>query len=136
MRFKSENKSSQMPELNLVPMMDVVMAILIFFIFVSMTLTNQKSLNITLPSSEGGTDIKAPEPLIVGLDLKGEILITNQPISEQELEKQIKSYLEKNPQGAVVLKADKKVSYEELAKLLGKMQKVGGEQISLAIESN
>lgn len=136
MRFKSENKSSQMPELNLVPMMDVVMAILIFFIFVSMTLTNQKSLNITLPSSEGGTDIKAPEPLMVGLDLKGEILITNQPISEQELEKQIKSYLEKNPQGAVVLKADKKVSYEELAKLLGKMQKVGGEQISLAIESN
>lgn len=136
MRFKSENKSSQMPELNLVPMMDVVMAILIFFIFVSMTLTNQKSLNITLPSSEGGTDIKTPEPLMVVLDLKGEILITNQPISEQELEKQIKSYLEKNPQGAVVLKADKKVSYEELAKLLGKMQKVGGEQVSLAIESN
>jgi len=43
--------------------------------------------------------------------------------------------LAQNPQGAVLLKADRKVAYEQLAQLLGKMQKVGGDRVSLAIES-
>lgn len=137
MRFKSESKSSQMPEVNLVPMMDVVMTILTFFIIVSMTLTTQKSLNITLPSTNaGGAELKAPDPMIVGLNIQGEILLKNKTATEEELAAEIKTYLAQNPKGAVVLKADRKVSYDQLAKLLGKMQSVGGEQVSLAIESN
>lgn len=137
MRFKSVSSTSKMPIINLLPMMDVVMTILTFFVLVSMTLTNQKTLNIALPSvdtADGvGSEIKAPNPMIVGLQADGNISIGNQFLSDEALENRIKSYLLNNPEGEIILTVDKQASYDQLAKLLSKMQEVGGEQVSLAI---
>jgi len=75
MRFKSKQKTSQMPELNLVPMMDVILTILTFFIIVSMTLTNrQNAVNVTLPSAGSGlSEQKAPDPLVVSISPQGQL---------------------------------------------------------------
>ncbi len=70
MNFKTQQKSSsQVPEINLVPMMDVLMTILTFFIIISMTLSSQqRALNVTLPSTDGeGVSLDAPDPLVVSL---------------------------------------------------------------------
>lgn len=137
MRFKSVGSTSKMPVINLLPMMDVVMTILTFFVLVSMTLTNQKTLNIDLPSVEtsdgAGSEIKTSDPMIVGLQADGNISVENQLLSDEALENRIKSYLANNPEGEIVLTVDKQASYDQLAKLLSKMQAVGGEQVSLAI---
>lgn len=128
-----------MPVINLLPMMDVVMTILTFFVLVSMTLTNQKTLNIDLPSVEksdgAGSEIKASNPMIVGLQADGNIVVENQLLSDEILETRIKSYLANNPEGEIVLTVDKQASYDQLAKLLSKMQSVGGEQVSLEISN-
>lgn len=126
-----------MPEVNLVPMMDVLMTILTFFIIISMTLSGQqRALNVTLPSTEGsGTSLDSPDPLVVSLNTAGEIGVQNQVVDEAQLAQAIQSYLGQNQQGAVLLKADREVSYEQLAQLLSKMQAVGGERVSLAIDS-
>lgn len=135
MRFKAKQQGSQMPELNLVPMMDVIMTILTFFIIVSMTLTSQRSVNVTLPSAEAGADeIKAPDPLVVGLNTQGQILLQDKPATEAQLSTQMQAYLAQNPKGAVILNADRKVPYEQVAKLLGVMRDVGGDRVSLAID--
>jgi biopolymer transport protein ExbD len=134
LRSRRQAKHSQIPEVNLVPMMDVVMTILTFFIIVSMTLSNQKALNIPLPSTDqGGSELKLPDPMVVGLNLQGQVVLDGKSASDAELTQRMQAYLTKNPQGAVVLKADRKVSYEQVAKLLGKMQGIGGERVSLAI---
>lgn len=138
MRFKSRQQHSQMPEVNLVPMMDVVMTILTFFIIVSMTLTSQQSaVNIALPTASKGTSPQdtSKEPLIVGLDGQRQLIVGDKSVTEAELDQQILSYLSKNPQGAVVLKADKNLAYEQVVQVLGKMRDVGGDRVSLAIES-
>src|SRR6478672_11272205 len=115
MRFKSRQVRSEMPEVNLVPMMDVVMTILTFFIVVSMTLTNQKSVNITLPSAKASTELQeTSEPMVIGLDRQGQILLDNQPIDPTMLAQQMQTYLVQNPKGAIVLKADSKLPYEQV----------------------
>jgi biopolymer transport protein ExbD len=136
MRFKSQQKHSTMPDVNLIPMMDVIMTILTFFILVSMTLAKQQqALDVTLPNASAGvTDFKTPDPMVVGLNVRGGISIADKATTEAELTQKIQAYLTQNPQGAVLLKADRKVSYEQLAKSLGVMQKVGGEKVSLAID--
>jgi len=136
-RNRRNQQSSQMPEVNLVPMMDVIMTILTFFIIVSMTLSgNNNALKVTLPKADApNTTEKLPDPLIIGLANSGQTSIGDKVLSEDELIPQIQTYLAQNPQGAVLLKADRKVAYEQLAQLLGKMQKVGGDRVSLAIES-
>ncbi len=135
-RFRAS--ASQMPEINLVPMMDVLMTILTFFIIISMTLTaQQQSVNIDLPSTNAGAnDLKTPNPLIVGLTNRGTLEVANKPVTEAQLSQQMQAYLQTNPKGAVVLQADKKLPYEQVVQVLGKMRDVGGDRVSLAIDSN
>ncbi|MGI0492512.1 ExbD/TolR family protein [Alkalinema pantanalense CENA528] len=137
---RRNHPSNQMPEVNLVPMMDVVMTILTFFIIVSMTLTKQQNaLNVTLPSANAPANPsanKGPDPMIVAIDAQGKLAVKDVVVSETDLSQQVQTFLASSPQAAVLLKADRKVSYEQLAKVLGTLQKVGGERVSLAIEGN
>lgn len=137
MRFKSQQKSSQMPEVNLVPMMDVIMTILTFFIIVSMTLTNkQNAVNVTLPSTGSGlSEQKAPDPLVVTIDPQGQLFLGKDVITEAQLVQPMQAYLQKSPQGAVVLNADRKLPYEKVVQVLGKMRDIGGDRVSLAINN-
>lgn len=135
MRFKSKSNRSEMPELNLVPMMDVIMTILIFFIIVSMTLTSQQAVNVTLPSSgAGGETANTPDPLVVGLNQQRQLIIDGKPATDAQLEQRMRAYLTQNREGAVILKADRGLSYQEVVQVLGKMRDVGGDRVSLAIE--
>ncbi|HEY9652582.1 MAG TPA: biopolymer transporter ExbD [Coleofasciculaceae cyanobacterium] len=137
MRFKSQQKTSQMPEINLVPMMDVILTILTFFIVVSMTLTTQQgAVDLTLPSTDSGTSQQnTPDPLVISLNQKGQLFLGSQTVSETQLAQPIQAYLQKNPQGAVILKADKNLPYEKVVKLLGTMRDIGGDRVSLAIDN-
>lgn len=137
MRFKSDSNHSEMPELNLVPMMDVLMTILTFFIIVSMTLTSQKSVDVTLPSANAGvSEQKTPDPLVVGLNQQGQISLGTQSITTEQLAQQMAAYLKSNPQGVVILKADSELAYQKVVKLLGTMRDIGGDRVSLAINNN
>ena len=135
-RFRAS--TSQMPEINLVPMMDVLMTILTFFIIISMTLTaQQQSVNIDLPSTNAGANtVKTPDPLVVGLTNQGTLEVANNPVTDAQLSQQMQVYLQTNPNGAVVLQADKKLPYEQVVQVLGKMRDVGGDRVSLAIDAN
>ena len=139
MNFKTHQKSSsQVPEINLVPMMDVLMTILTFFIIISMTLSSQqRALNVTLPSTDAeGVSLEAPDPLVVSLAVDGQIGLQSQVVNQTQLTSAISTYLAENQQGAVLLKADRQVSYEQLARLLSQMQAVGGDRVSLAIAAD
>src|SRR5689334_5081517 len=106
MRFKSQQKGSTMPEVNLVPMMDVIMTILTFFIIVSMTLTNYQGVDVALPSADRGTSKERPkDPLIVGVNRQGQMLLNNVTVNDTQLAQQIVTYFQQNPSGTVVLKA-------------------------------
>ncbi|MFM7324365.1 MAG: ExbD/TolR family protein [Nodosilinea sp.] len=139
MNFKTQQKSSsQVPEINLVPMMDVLMTILTFFIIISMTLSSQqRALNVTLPSTDAeGVSLETPDPLVVSLAVDGQIGLQSQVVNQAQLTSAISTYLAENQQGAVLLKADRQVSYEQLARLLSQMQAVGGDRVSLAIAAD
>lgn len=124
-----------MPEVNLVPMMDVIMTILTFFILVSMSLTNFQAVDASLPTTEQGVNKEVPqEPLVIGLNRQGQTLINNANVNDVQIAQQVVTYFQKNPKGTVVLKADKALPYEKVVKTLGVLRDVGGDRISLAIE--
>lgn len=141
MRFKSSSPNA-LPQVNLVPMLDVLMTVLTFFIIIAMTLTGQQMINVKLPTSDRdrqpSTAPTAPvvEPLMVGLDVDGQIILNNQVISNRELAAQMRAYLAANPQGLVVLRADRDLSYAQVAALLRVMRTIGGDRVSLAFEQS
>lgn len=143
MGFKTRQNRSSVPEVNLVPMMDVLMSVLTFFIITSMSFTTQVTADIDLPeagtsstgkSGAGVREEKTPDPLVIGLNQKGEIVLGSQPIDQEQMAETMVSYLSEKPEGVVVLKADRKLSYQQVEQLLGEMQKVGGDRVSLALQ--
>ncbi|NJP10267.1 MAG: biopolymer transporter ExbD [Leptolyngbyaceae cyanobacterium RU_5_1] len=136
MGLKAQRRVSQMPPLNLIPLMDIMLVVLTFFIVISMTFTNQQFFGVTLPSAETGEEINVPEPLSVGLKRENQqrqILIEGKPVSETELIEQITVYLSANPKGTILLKADRQISYKQVVQVLKTMESVGGDRVSLAI---
>jgi biopolymer transport protein ExbD len=136
MKLKNRGKRA-MPEVNLVPMMDVVMTILTFFIIVSMTLTSAKTVKeVSLPSvdNKNATTEEPTEPLVVGVNRTGQMIVDDQPVDDMKLAQQVVDYLQKNPKGSVVLKADKNLNYEKVVQAIAVLRDVGGDKVSLAIE--
>lgn len=130
-----KNRSSQLPEINLVPMLDVLMTVLTFFIIVSMTLTLEKKVDIELPSNAPSAPQPAqPAPMIVSLDSQGQLLIDGTPSEATQLPDQIESYLAQSEEGIVVLQADPLLPYEQVVQTLADMKEIGGGRVSLAIE--
>jgi biopolymer transport protein ExbD len=132
-----------MPEINLIPMIDVLTTILTFFVVISMTLTaGQTVLNVNLPKTDKDgtaqqmqTD-KQPEPMIVGINQAGQVVLQNKPVDVPQLQAETRAYFEKFPKGNVVLKADSKTPYEKLAQVLAKVREIGGDRIALAVDAN
>jgi biopolymer transport protein ExbD len=140
MRFRAQQqRQNSMPEVNLVPMMDVIMTILTFFIILTMTMSNFQSVDIRLPGrgdskSAGAGGDKPTEPLIIGLNIQGQLSSKQTgPIDRSQLTQQIQAYLQKAPEGVVILNADKDVPYEQVVQVLSVMRDVGGGRVSLAI---
>lgn len=137
MRFRNRQQSSQIPEVNLVPLMDVLMSVLTFFIIISMTLTGQQVLQVTLPTSTRPSTDKSNSPvhpLVVGLTPQGQIVLDNQPANSEKLAGRIQTYLSQNPQGRIILSADKKLPYAKVSALLKQMGKMGGDRVSLLLQ--
>jgi biopolymer transport protein ExbD len=74
------------------------------------------------------------EPLVVGINRQGQVLLNNQAITDTQLAQQVTDYLNKHPKGSVVLKADKGLQYEKVVQVLGTLQEIGSDRVSLAVE--
>ena len=131
---------SQIPEVNLVPMMDVLMTVLTFFIIISMGMTGQQLLNVRLPKAVPGDDIVEEtqiaqvDALVVGLDNGGKIILDNEPVTFNQLSQRVRSYFAENPDGKLVLKADRELTYKDVSGLLTDLRAIGGNRVSLAVE--
>jgi biopolymer transport protein ExbD len=140
--YSRRNHPTPMAEVNLIPMMDVLMAVLTFFIVISMTLsTGQNVIGVNLPRTDKGAakssaqDAKAPEPLMVGMNKQGQIMIQNKTVEPSQLDAQLQAYFQKSPEGVVVFQADKTLTYEKLSKVLGQIRAIGGDRVALAVDS-
>ena len=136
MQFKRRSKGSQIPEVNLVPMLDVLMVVLTFFIIVSMTLTTQQGVEVQLPGKDQPPSPGAPLPkvAIIKLDPQGQVQFDDKPTDTAALTAQVKAFLAENPKGNVVLQPSEKLPYEKVVTLLGELKQSGGDRVSLAIE--
>lgn len=135
MRFRDRRNAPQsLPQVNLIPMLDVLMTVLTFFIIVSMTLSVERGVNVQLPGkSQSAPAEPAPQPLIAAVSRQG-LTIANQLVTQQQAIQQIQLYLSQNPKGNVVLQAAPDMPYEQVVTLLGELKAVGKDRVLLAIE--
>lgn len=128
-----------LPEVNLVPMLDVLMTVLTFFIIISMTLTGQQIPNVSLPmggdASEATETNPDAEPLVIGLTNQGQLMIDSQQVSSSEMTQLAQTYLAQHPEGTVILKADESLPYRDVLIVLRSLRDIGGDRVGMATQA-
>jgi len=122
------NKGRQLAEINVTPLVDVVLVLLIIFMVAAPMM--KSGIDINLPKTSAGKPIEENKTVIT-LKKNGELLIDDKEIHPGIFEEKIKKIAKiKNE---VFLQADQSVPYGKVIKLIGIMKKNGIENVSLVV---
>ncbi|MFI4968371.1 MAG: ExbD/TolR family protein [Gammaproteobacteria bacterium] len=121
-----------MAEINVTPMVDVMLVLLIIFMVTAPLMMAQ--LPIELPKTSAQDLGKPPEPLIVGMDADGNYYVGSDKVSESDLPAKLQQLAQDNPDQIVYVRGDKDIPYGKVIALLGVVGKAGFYKISLMSE--
>jgi biopolymer transport protein ExbD len=119
-------------EINMTPMLDVVFIMLIFFI-VTASFVKEAGIDVNRP--EAATAVKKERAnILVAISDQGEIWINKRQVDVRAVQANIERLKAENPQGSVVIQADRKATTETLIKVMDASRAAGVFDVSIAAQ--
>ncbi|WP_137165869.1 ExbD/TolR family protein [Salinimonas lutimaris] len=119
-------------QIDMTPMLDVVFIMLIFFI-VTASFVKEAGIDVNRP--EAATAVKKDRAnVLIAISDTGEIWINKRRIDERAVQANIERLHAENPQGTVVIQADKKATTETLIKVMDASRAAGVYDVSIAAQ--
>jgi biopolymer transport protein ExbD len=129
MRLPSEPDLA--PQINVVPMIDVMFAVLTFFIMSSLTLTKSAGLPVNLPKATTAQS-QLQNQIAITVDAVGKLALNKQPTQLDQIASQVRQLIEKNPQMVVIINADEQVSHGRVVAVMDQIRRVPGARLAIA----
>jgi biopolymer transport protein ExbD len=129
MAFSTQDSDEVLSEINVTPLVDVMLVLLVVFIVTAPLLTN--SIPINLPKTEAVAPAEKKNPLVVSIDGKGKLFINKDEIQPDLLKSNLESAKAKDPDVRVQLQADDGVNYGEVARAMASIEKAGITKLSV-----
>ena len=117
--------------INIVPMIDVIFAILTFFIISSLDLIRLDNIPVNLPKASTSTLVK-DKPIVLTIDRENNIFLENKPIDSTILVDQIKNVISNNSTDILVISADKDVAHGKVVEYLDKIRSIDDLRIGIS----
>ena len=131
MYFKEENQNEN--SINILPMIDIIFAILSFFIISSLYLTKVDSIKVNLPKSSSAKR-EQNKMQIITVDKNEKIYFQSNEISSKNIYLSIQKYIEKMENPLVILRADDSLNYGFIINILDELRKI--ENLRIGIETD
>jgi biopolymer transport protein ExbD len=128
---KKGSGSAIMAEINITPLTDIFLVLLIIFMVTSVAMV-QSGANINLPQVQETQS--EPRQIVITVTPRREIFVNNQPTTLAELETHLRPLIEAQKDIPVILEGDKDVILGEAVKILSVAQRAGATQIAIAAE--
>jgi biopolymer transport protein ExbD len=127
-----DEDSEVMSEINMTPLVDVMLVLLIIFI-ITLPVINH-AVKLDLPRASNQPNDAKPEHINLSIDNDGVILWNGERIDETGLKSHVASAAQQNPQPELHLRADRKTPYEQVAKVMAAAQSGGLGKIGFITE--
>ena len=125
-----QHKRRKRPELNLVPLIDVLV-MLIFFAFVTMQFKSAATLNITLPKVETAGKNEFRGNVTISIDKDGSLTFNGKPVKDAELPALLQQVKDINKDIPVLIRSDEKATLDRLTFVWDACRKAGLNKHSL-----
>jgi len=129
MAFSTQDSDEVLSEINVTPLVDVMLVLLVVFIVTAPLLTN--AIPINLPKAESVAPVEQKDPLVVSIDDKGKLFINKDEIQSDLLETSLKAAKTKDAEVRVQLQADNGVNYGEVARAMASIERAGITKLSV-----
>jgi biopolymer transport protein ExbD len=121
------------PDINVVALIDVLFAILTFFIITSLTLTRNESLPVNLPTAGTGKS-QTQTKMIVTIDAQGAIALNRQLVKVETLVPKLQSLIAKEGQTLVIINADERVEHRRVVAVMDRVRQIPGVKLAIATQ--
>jgi len=132
-RLERTPGAQPMSDINMTPLIDVMLVLLVIFIITAPLMTS--SLKLDLPRAEGAQPSDAPAFVGVAVNAQGQLFVGDEAVGPEVLAARVREAAARNPQTEVQLRADSAVPYGRVAELIGLVQQAGLSRIGFVTES-
>lgn len=122
-RFPRTPQAKPFSEINVTPLVDVMLVLLVIFILTAPLLTS--AIRLDLPQSKASQAGEAPESISLSLTSAGDIFLNDKPVDLVALPTELARIALQKPQVEVQLRADQTVPYGQVLSLMGMAQQAG-----------
>ncbi|NWF35476.1 protein TolR [Mariprofundus sp. KV] len=131
---KWSKENEPMGEINVTPLVDVMLVLLIIFMVTAPLLT--QGVNVDLPDAEAPAMQQNIEPLVVTIRANGDIYMQKQkqPISIKQLAPRIQAMRQQKPELPVFIRGDAKTPYGRVAEVMSLLETAGIRKVGLVTE--
>lgn len=121
-----------MSEINVTPLVDVMLVLLVVFIVTAPLLTN--AIHVNLPKTAATASPDEPDALTVSVDAAGKIFLAKREIAPTELERALRQRKLGKPDLTLYLQADDAARYGIVAKVMASIERAGVSRIAVITE--
>ena len=122
------------PRIEIIPMIDIMMFLLVFFIVITLRMIQGTGIQLDLPSSKTTQELK-PTQITVGVQKDGTMYVDGQPYSAEGLKSLLEKAKSDNETLAVILAGDKELTYQNTLKVMDVARSAGIAQVGLAAKA-
>jgi biopolymer transport protein ExbD len=119
-------------DINVTPLVDVVLVLLIIFMVVTPML--QRGKDVSLPKTGALEEDKSNDPLVLSVTKDGKTWVESNEADSTALEKRVADALAKEAGKKVMLKGDESLTVGDVRKVLLQVRKAGAKQVALAVQ--
>ncbi|MFE4106875.1 ExbD/TolR family protein [Almyronema epifaneia] len=129
-----DNEPEEELSINIVPMIDVIFAILAFFILSTLFLTQAEGLPVDLPNAET-SETQQQADFTVTIEASGDMFLNKEPIDIRALRAAIDEQLQSGQSALVTVQADERVYHGQVIEVMDVLRSLEGVQLGIATES-
>lgn len=126
-------KIEKKPSIMIIPMIDIIFFLLVFFMMSMLSMTARHTLDLDLPRASSA-ELTAVKSLPVSITRDGTIYVEKEKISPEKFLRRIELEKERNPEMTVLLSADARSEHGDFLFVLDKLNAAGIQKISIAAE--
>ncbi len=121
--FNKEGGSAPMAEINMVPLIDVMLVLLVIFIVTAPLLTH--AVKVDLPKATSQPNLTKLDNIQFGIDAKGALYWNGEVVSKDVMAQRFAAEAKHSPQPELHLHADKTTQYQVVAEVMSEASKAG-----------
>lgn len=121
-------------QINIVPMIDVIFAILAFFIMSSLSLTRSEGLPVNLPQASTGQLQQQNLKALVTIQADGDLFVNRDRVPLEQLTSQVTQLRGNQSEIIVIVNADESVDHGQVVAVMDELRKVQGVKLAIATD--